>query len=107
MTDLKPDPDTSIENTTTLNKYWHKGNMAVKEAANKHIPMTKSVPRPFYAFSFKATKLHQAQKLSNKARKIIFLPPLPKSPQTIANEINAILQQIGELVDYLIPSISE
>ncbi|CAG8834803.1 2960_t:CDS:1, partial [Gigaspora margarita] len=68
--------------------------MAVKEAANKYIPLTKSAPRPFHAFSFKATKLYQALKLSNKARKIISSPLLSKSLQTIANEINTILQQI-------------
>ncbi|CAG8781813.1 37991_t:CDS:2, partial [Gigaspora margarita] len=48
------DLDTSINDTIILNKYWYKWNMVAKEAANKHIPITKSAPRPFHAFSFKA-----------------------------------------------------
>ncbi|CAG8829090.1 44946_t:CDS:2, partial [Gigaspora margarita] len=81
--------------------------LQIQEGANKHIPTTKSVPRLFHAFSFKATKLQQALKLSNKARKIISLSPFPKSSQIIANKINIILQQIGELADYPISSITE
>src|SRR5260364_139714 len=77
--------------------------MAVKEAANKYIPTTKVIQKPFHAFSFKATKLHQALKLSNKARKLISSPPSSKSIQTIADKANAILQQIEQLTDYSVP----
>ncbi|CAG8837604.1 3405_t:CDS:1, partial [Gigaspora margarita] len=79
--------------------------MAVKEAANKYIPTIKAIPKSFHAFSFKATKLHQALKLSNKARKLISSLPFPKSTQTIVDKANAILQQIEQLTDYPIPNI--
>ncbi|CAG8853247.1 16027_t:CDS:1, partial [Gigaspora margarita] len=56
---------------------------------------------------FKATKLHQALKLSNKTRKLISSLPISKSTQAIVDEINAILQQINELANYLTPPIAE
>ncbi|CAG8754147.1 44705_t:CDS:2 [Gigaspora margarita] len=82
-------------------------NIAIKEAANKYIPTNKAVPKPFHAFSFKATKLHQALKLSNKARRLIMFPPLTKSTQTIADKVYTILQQIEQLTNYQIPNITQ
>ncbi|CAG8847714.1 13420_t:CDS:2, partial [Gigaspora margarita] len=97
--------NSSYLHVVSLNKHWHKWNMAVKEATNKYIPITKAIPKPFHAFSFKATKLHQALKLSNKARKLILSLPFPKLTQTIIDKTNAILQQIEQLMDYPIPNI--
>ncbi|CAG8818561.1 29859_t:CDS:2 [Gigaspora margarita] len=56
---------------------------------------------------FKATKLHQALKLSNKARKLILLSSLFKSTQAIVNKISIILQQIDKQANYPTSPIAE
>ncbi|CAG8630497.1 12839_t:CDS:2 [Gigaspora margarita] len=86
---FKLTPDSPINDKVSLNKHWYKWNMAVKETTN----------------NFKATKLHQALKLSNQARKLISSLPFPKSTQTIIDKANAILQQIEQLTDYQISTI--
>ncbi|CAG8833433.1 23979_t:CDS:1, partial [Gigaspora margarita] len=107
MNSLKLDPNIPIRNQDILNKHWYKWNMVVKKVVNKHIPIIKSAPKPFHTFSFKATKLHQALKLSSKAKKLISSSPLPKSTQAIVDEINVMLQQLDELANYPTSLIAE
>ncbi|CAG8570682.1 30569_t:CDS:2 [Gigaspora margarita] len=84
MNNLKLDPNIPIKDQDIFNKQCSNGT-----------------------WHFKATKLHQALKLSNKARKLISSSPIPKSTQAIIDKINAILQQIDELADYLTSLIAK
>ncbi|CAG8613081.1 9162_t:CDS:2, partial [Racocetra fulgida] len=49
-----------IETEEQLNKYWNKVEQTIKKAADTNILRTKIVPKTFYAFSQKVTKLHKA-----------------------------------------------
>ena len=58
--------DSPIINTISLNKLWHKLNLAIKVAANMHILFAFKFPQPYFAFSKKAMDLHQSLKKVNK-----------------------------------------
>ena len=58
--------DSPIVDTISLNKLWHKLNLAIKVATNMHIPFALKSPQPYFAFSRKATDLHQSLKKVNK-----------------------------------------
>src|ERR1043165_1616168 len=55
-----------ISTEEELNRSWHILNEAIKQAANKNIPKTKTCPKTHYAFSKKATKLHAALQKINQ-----------------------------------------
>ena len=72
--------DSPIIDTGSLNKLWHKLNLAIKIAANTHIPYSFKSPQPYFAFSRKATDLHQSLKKINKIyNQALHLQP-PLSP---------------------------
>ena len=51
---------TTIESAQELNRQCHILNQAIKQAVNQHIPQAKIVPKTYYIFSKKATKLYAA-----------------------------------------------
>jgi hypothetical protein len=75
-----------ISTEEELNRSWHILNEAIKQAANKNIPKTKTCPKTHYAFSKKATKLHAALQ---KINQIII--------QLKSSNINAVSTTIQEI----------
>ena len=55
-----------ITDTKSLNRNWHIWSSKIIQVANQLIPTTHTVPKPFYALSLKASKLHSALKHINK-----------------------------------------
>ncbi|CAG8527798.1 6373_t:CDS:2 [Gigaspora rosea] len=70
------DVESPIIDSITLNKQWHKLNLAIKRAANTYIPFTIRQQNSYYAFSRKATDLHQGLKKLNKILKQWHIDPV-------------------------------
>ncbi|CAG8616856.1 18348_t:CDS:1 [Gigaspora rosea] len=81
-----------ITNLTTINKQWHKLNLAIKNAANTHIPFIMKQSSSYYAFFKKATDPHQGLKNLNKILKQATDPQLPILPQHLINHGTPALQ---------------
>ncbi|CAG8730888.1 24812_t:CDS:1, partial [Gigaspora rosea] len=100
------DVNLPIMESTTLNKQWHKLNLAIKNAANTHIPFIMKQPSHYHAFSRKATDLHQGLKNLNKILKQATDPQLPTSPQHLISTWNVSIAATNKMAGSRIPSIN-
>ncbi|CAG8671435.1 10439_t:CDS:1, partial [Paraglomus brasilianum] len=87
-----------IIDETTLNKAWHKLNLAIKQAANNNIKNKLVVMRGFEARTKKASILHKALVKINKVMK--YLKELKQSLNlsTAVEGINKKLEKISEMI---------
>ncbi|CAG8661955.1 23732_t:CDS:1, partial [Gigaspora rosea] len=100
------DIDSPIIDSITLNKQWYKLNLAIKRAANTYIPFTMGQQNSYYAFSKKATDLHQGLKKLNKILKQAIKLQLPVSLQYLVNTWNTSIAAINKMTKSHIPSIA-
>ncbi|CAG8549379.1 4452_t:CDS:2, partial [Gigaspora rosea] len=92
------DVESPIIDSITLNKQWHKLNLAIKRATNTHIPFTMRQQNTYYAFSRKATDLHQGPKKLNKI--------LKQATKLLVNTWNTSIVAINKMTKSHIPSIA-
>ena len=88
----------SIVNEETLNKAWHKWNLAIKQAANKNIKSKHRVIRTFNARTKKASLLHKALVKINKVIKELETMKHSSSMEETLERINKKLEKVRELI---------
>ena len=88
----------SIVNEETLNKAWHKWNLAIKQADNKNIKSKYRVTRTFNACTKKASLLHKALVKINKVVKELEMTKTLENKGKPTERINKKLAKIRELI---------
>ena len=93
-----------ICNIQELNKLQHKFNDAIIQAAQKHIPRTRTAPKNFISHTNKATQLHKGLKNINK---LLHYLQLNIDHTSNLNWYNAIIKQTNSLTQLEIKEITE
>src|SRR5438105_14490994 len=97
--------DKQIFDTKELNRYWNIWSSNIIRIANQRIPTTHTAPKPFYALSLKASKLHSALKHINKCLHTLTTISPPLSIEYYIPILNKHLKKAASLIKTPSPSI--